>query len=260
MDTPQKIIYNAWKKTEKPILYETRDVKGEEIIRKVNFAVPEENKNYDPSYKGICNLCGKEAHGGIPVKKMFSSNYMDWALHKEPGATHICRECAFCVGMNPDGRTALFRYPVVAEETLHLCSRKQFREHLLDPPKPPFVMMFPISQKKHLFSKSRVSYSRERYFCNLEEITIPINSGIRKLVNDIEAWRGVGFRKADIEAARIPGNAIKKYRMNAYDMESLIEKMESAGRNVMFRIALEVSQKMEEEKAICYLGFKRKMK
>lgn len=194
-DTPQEVIYKAWKKTKKPVLYETKDAKGKQIIKEVHFAVPQENQNYDEFYEGKCNLCGEETCGGIPVNKIFSSNYMDWVWHKEPEATHICKACAFCVGMNPDGRTALFRYPIVAEETLHLCNRKQFKEHLLDPPKPPFVMMFPISQKKHLFSKTKVSYSREKYFCNLEELIIPIDRGIRGMISDIEAWKGAGFRK-----------------------------------------------------------------
>lgn len=99
MDTPQSVIYNAWKNTHKPIIYETLDAKGNPIKKEVDFAVPKENKFYDPEYKGRCNLCGEETHGGIPIKKMFSSNYMDWPIHKEPDSTHICEACAFCIGM-----------------------------------------------------------------------------------------------------------------------------------------------------------------
>jgi len=72
METPQNIIYNAWKDTPRPIIYETADAKGNPIIKEVGFAIPEENKSYDGSYIGSCNLCGKETYGGIPIKKMFS--------------------------------------------------------------------------------------------------------------------------------------------------------------------------------------------
>lgn len=260
MDTPQSIIYNAWKDTTKPIIYETVDAKGKPIIKEVDFAVPEENKSYDKSYSGSCNLCGKETYGGIPIKKMFSSKYMDWPIHKEPGATHVCRACAFCIGMNPIGRIALFRYPLVAEKTLHLCNRKQFREYLLRPPELPFVMIFPTSQKKHLFAKSKVSYSKENYFCNLEEITVPVNTGIKEIMTDVEALRGAGFTKDNISSARIPGNVIKKYNLGTCDHERLLEKMENLRESEMFNLALEISQKMEEEKAICYLGLTPKMK
>lgn len=260
MDTPQKLIYNAWLNTPKPIIYEAADTKGNVQRKEINFAIPEENAAYDENYKGLCNLCGEKANGGIPIKKMFSSNYMDWQMHKEPEATHVCRSCAFCIGMNPVGRIALFRYPIVAEKTLHLCSRKQFRDYLTNPPEPPFVMILPTSQKKHLFGKSKVSYSNQKYFCNLEEITVPVNTGIKQIIRDIEALRGAGFTKDNILYARIPGNVIKKYKIESYDYEKLLKKMEGLVKSGMFALALEVSQKMEEEKAICYLDLTPKAK
>lgn len=258
MDTPQNIIYSAWRNTLRPIIYETADAKGNPIKKEVDFAVPERNKNYDGSYSGPCNLCGQETNGGIPIKNMFSSNYMDWALHKEPEATHICKACAFCLGMNPAGRIALFRYPLVAEKTLHLCNKKQFRDFILNPPESPFVMIFPTSQKKHLFSKAKVSYSQENYFCNLEEIVVPVNKKIKLIVENIEALRGVGFRVADISAGRIPGNITKKYGFS--HVGRLVNIMSDIKRSEMFPLALEVAQKTEEEKAECYLDLTRKTK
>lgn len=257
---PSDLIYEAWKNTSKPIIYITSDTKGNQISKEIDFAIPEENPSYDLSYNGLCNLCGQETHEGIPIKKMFSSKYMDWPIHKEPEATHICKSCSFCIGMNPIGRIALFRYPVVADKTLHICNRKQFREYLLNPPEPPFIMIFPTSQKKHLFAKSKVSYSQDNYFCNLEEITIPVNKKIKQIMSDIEALRGVGFTKDNITMARIPGNIIKKYSLDTYDYERLIKRMEKLAESEMFSLSLEVSQKMEEEKAACYLGLILKTK
>lgn len=260
MDTPQKIIYKAWLASPKPIMYITKDKKIGEIKKEVDFAIPEKNGYYDGDYNGICNLCGEPMRGGIPVKKMFSSKYMDWAIHKEPESTHICKACAFCIGMNPIGRIALFRYPLVADTTLHLCNRMKFRNYLIVPPEPPFVMIFPTSQKKHLFAKSKVSYSRKNYFCNLEELTVPVSATIRMLITDIEALRGAGFTKDNISSTRIPGNVTKKYSLTCYDFENLISKMENLRKSEMFNLALEVSQKMEEEKAVCYLGLTPKTK
>lgn len=256
--TPSSIIYNAWRNTDKPIIYETTDTKGNINRKNVDFAVPENNEFYDPEYEGYCNVCGKHTVGGTPIKKMFSSNYMDWAIHNRPESTHICNNCSFCIGMNPVGRVVLFRYPVVAEKTLHLCNRKQFRDYLLNPPEPPFVMILPTSQKKHLFAKSKISYSRERYFCNLEEITVPVDGGINDILKIIEALRGIGFRSTDIANARVPGNVMKI--VNVTDAERIIETMQNIRNNEMFNLALEVAQKMNEEDARCYLDLKPTMK
>ncbi len=257
---PSYLIYEAWKKSKKPITYEVKNAKPSIEIKTIDFVNPEENPNYNESYTGLCNLCGKETHGGIPINKIFSAKYMDWSIHKEPEATHICKSCAFCIGMNPIGRITLFRYPVVADRELHLCNRNQFREYLLNPPEPPFIMIFPTSQKKHLFAKSKVSYSQDNYFCNLEEITVPVNKKIKQIMSDIEALRGIGFTKDNITMARIPGNIIKKYSLDTYDYERLITKMEKLAESEMFSLSLEVSQKMEEEKSACYLGLTLKTK
>lgn len=250
--TPQQLIYEAWKNTKKPLFFERSDAKGNIERKEINFAIPEENEFYNPEYKGICNLCGEPMKEGIPVKKVFSGNYMDWSIHKKAGETHICKYCLFCLGMNIEGRIALFRYPIVAEEEeLHLCNRKQFRDFLLNPPEPPFLMILPTSQKKHLFSKSKVSYSKKQYFCNLEEITFSVNDKIRKLVETIEALRGIGCKKEDIAAGSISGNVIKDYEV--YSLEKLIAIIEEIRKNPMFPLAIEVAQKAEKEKAICYL-------
>lgn len=257
---PQDIIYHAWMRTEKPLIYKTSDGKGNEIIKEVHFCDPVENKFYDDSYRGICNVCGKEMYGGIPAKKIFSSHYMDWPLHKEPQETHVCRACAFCIVMNPAGRVALFRYPLVAGKMLHLCNRKQFREYLLHPPEPPFVLIFPTSQKKHLFAKSKISYSKKCYFCNLEEMVIPVGAGISGMLDDIEAMRGIGFTKQDIVSSRISGNVIKKYALASGDYERILLKFEELHKSEMFPLALEVAQKMEEAWAQCYLDLTPKTK
>lgn len=158
--TQSELIYNAWLNTKKPIIYTIKDE-----LKEIEFANPEKNKFFDLNFKGICNVCGNNiTDGGIPVKKFFSAKYMDYGIHKRPSSTHICKSCAFCLGMNPNGRITLFRYPLVANlENMFLCNRKMFRDFLINPPEPPFIMLFPISQKKHLFSKSKISFSNENF-------------------------------------------------------------------------------------------------
>ena len=258
MYTPQSIIYNAWKNTERPIIYETVDAKMNVKKKELNFADPLNNAFYDKNYEGKCNMCGEHVRGGIPVKKFFSSKYMDWAIHKSCESTHICAACGFCAGMNPSGRIALFRYPIVAEKTLHVCNKKQFRGFLMSRPDPPFVMILPTSQKKHLFSKSMVSYLRDNFYCNVEEITVPANNRITDIIMTIEALLGIGIRKTDIESGKLPCGILKTVSVS--DSEKILEIMESIKRNEMFLIAIEVAQKMGEEESRCYLGLKPKTK
>lgn len=256
--TPQSIIYNAWKNTEKPIIYETVDAKGNTKRKELDFAVPEKNAFYDTNYDGECNVCGEYTHGGIPIKKMFSSSYMDWAIHKSCESTHICSACSFCVGMNPNGRIALFRYPIVAEKTLHLCNKRQFRDFLMNPPEPPFVMILPTSQKKHLFAKSKVSYSKENFLCNVEEITIPVNKSIADVIMAIEALRGIGIKRSDIESGKLPCGILKIASVS--ESEKILKTIENVRNDQMFILAIEVAQKMNEEEARCYLDLTPKMK
>lgn len=121
--TVQQIIYEAWLNTPKPLKYSTSAADGTHVVKDVNFFDPLDHTSFDPDYHGRCTMCGEEVVGGIPVKKALGSTYMDWGIHKDPEATHLCRACAFCLLMNAkEGRTALFRFAFVASrEELKLC-------------------------------------------------------------------------------------------------------------------------------------------
>ena len=252
--TPASMIYNGFrKKYPEPFLYHTKNGKGEEVTKEVYFADQLKNKFYQPTAEGRCNLCGESLKdGGIPVKKLLGASYMDWAIHKAPEEKYLCTACAFCLGMNPEGRIALFRYPIVAAgEDLHLCNRAEMREFLLHPPDPPFVMILPTSQKKHLFAKAKISYSRERFFCNLEERTIKVSGEIQRLVKTIEALRGLGINKNMILEKVIPTPFFRQFSVET--VEKVLTTMEQMGRDEMFPLAMEVAQKMSEEEAKCYM-------
>ncbi len=255
-----EIIYNSWKQSGNPLKYATADAKGNRIVKDVNFADPTKHPNYDGEFVGECNLCGKPFKGGIPVKKLLGSSYMDWAVHKNPDGTHICEACSFCLAMNPEGRIALFRYAIIADgEELRLCNRAEMRDALINPPQPPFVAIVPVSQKKHLFSKAKISFSRDNFFCSLEEMTVPVDlEAFKALIEKIEALRGVGIVKTDIEAGRIGGFFIKNY--DIMSQEKALEIIAECRKSEMFQLALFLAQKAEEDYAECFLDFRLKAK
>jgi CRISPR type IV-associated protein Csf1 len=252
--TPTQLIYRAWKNTPKPILYDTADEKGNKITVECPFMDPLKNKDYDPRWQGRCQICGAEVVGGVPASKAISSAYTDWSMHKEPTSTHICAACNFCMLVNArEKRTSLLKFSFSAGQILELCNRKNMRDRLLDPPAPPFVMVCAVSQKKHLSTKSRISYSRERFTCMLEEEAVSCElDAIRQMMPLIEALRGIGMTKDEIAAGQVRYDKIKPYGMAAYD--KIKQMLGKHAKSRMFNLCLFVAQKMSEEDAICFLA------
>lgn len=251
--TPTQLIYRAWQNTPRPIIYHTHDAKGSDIETLCEFSSPEDHLNFETGWRGKCSICGAESSGGIPNGKMLSSNYTDWDKHKNPQGTHVCVACAMTMLLNTvSHRCGLFRYSFCASETLEILNRPQLRDRLLDPPKPPFVMVGAVSQKKHLAIKSHVSYTRERYVCMLEEEAIEVELQCAKdTMNVIEALRGIGFTKDEISTGKIRFDKIKDYKFDAYDKINHLLRPCMGTR--LFYLCLFAAQKMNEEEAICFL-------
>ena len=248
-----QIIYEAWKRTGTPE-YHTRDGSGNDIVIACEFLNPMEHLAYDAAWVGVCMVCGAETEGGIPHKKMLGDTYTDWGIHKMPESSHICKACAFCLLLNPaKGRIALKNYSYIAADRLYICNRAEMRDWLVDPPEPPFVAVVTISQKKHLATKAAVSYRRERYACMLEEERIYVDlAAMQNCMRLVEALRGIGMTKTDIETRRIKYSLVKRW--NTGQMVETVKRLNEHDKTRILPLALHVAQKMEEEEAICYLG------
>lgn len=252
---PTELIYNAWKNTKRPIIYETLDDKGNNKIVSCEFLAPYSHK-YFKKEKGICPICGTEAKTGISSNKFFSANYTDWNIHKDPAGTMVCESCAFTMMLNSEsGRMTLSRYSFCASKTLEIMNRGECRDRLLNLPEPPFVMAIAVSQKKHLAIKSKISYSKEYCLINLEEDTIPVNAEeIKKYIEIIEALRGIGFTKIEIERKKIRFDRIKMYGISAMTkIEDLYNRLSDLR---LLKLSVFVAKKMKLEESECYLDLK----
>lgn len=253
-----ELIYEAWGKTPKPILYHTNDAKGSPLTVVCDFMDPKKHKFYTEG-TGICPICGKSVSEGIPSKKFFSANYTDWQYHKEPTGELVCSACAFTMLLNPkEGRMTLSRYSFCASETLKILNRGQVRDRLISPPEPPFVFAIAVSQKKHIAIKSKLSYSKKHFLVNLEEDTIPVDRDIcNRYIFIAEALRGIGFTKEEIERKQIRFDKIKNYKS---DTVEIIEKLyQEMSDKRLAKMTIYVSKKMELEEAECYMGLTPKM-
>lgn len=261
--TPEKLVYEGWRNTPKPIIYHTHDGKGNEINTECSFFEPQQSEDFEANAKGICTVCGEELkEGGIKSKKLFSNNYTDWSVHKNPEGRYVCAACAFCILLNPaPGRVSLKKYSFVASrDRLKICNRAEMRDVLLEPPKPPFVAVCSESQKKHLITKAAISYSRERYYCNLEERVIPVRrEKMIALVRETEVLNSLGVAKAEMLSGRVNISRL----FSVYDFEGcerIMKRVEAIKDEPELPIALFVGQKIDEEEALCCMGLQRKTK
>ncbi len=255
--TPTQLAYAAWQNTPQPMIYETRDDKGNDLTVEVVLVSPESRAHYDAEWAGVCQICGGEFIGGVPAEKFLGTNYTDWSIHKAPESTHICGACVWAMSLNAErSRQTLSRYSFVASATgLTLCNRAQMRDALTNPPEPPFVAVVAASQKKHLVTKALASHSRERYWCMLEEERVDIRLDMfRRYIAIIEALRGLGATKDEIGACNFRYERLREWGQENF--ERIVDLLCPYIKDRAFKLALHVAQKNDSEEAYkCYLGF-----
>ena len=256
---PTAIVYDSWLYTGNPITFKTTNQNGETTEKQCYFMNPLQHKYFKESLSGICTICGEDISGGFQANRYFSSNYTDWGIHKEPEATGVCKSCAFTMLLNVEsGRMALSRYSFCAHRELELLSLKDARKRIANPPNPPFVLVVATSQKKHLAIKAKTSYSRDYFYCNLEENVVAVNRiKAETYLNVMESLRGIGFSKEQIKNKSLPFDKLKKYEMSG--AQKIEELYASMNEKTLFDLCLHVAQKNEEEESICYLNLTRKM-
>lgn len=254
------IGYEAWLKTDRPIIYNTRDEKGDVKVVNVDLLSPEMHERFVSDASGECVVCGSNFTGGVLASRMFGTNYTDWSRHKNPEGQHVCRACAWSMMLNvATGRQMLSRYSFVAStDGLVLCNRIEMRDALVNPPVAPFVAVCAVSQKKHLLTKAPVSYSRDRFQVMLEEEIVDITlTDFIKDVKTVEALRGLGCTKEEIESRNFRYERLKDWGME--NMESVLDILMPMAKRRQFQVALFVAQKNEDqEDCRCYLNFKQR--
>ena len=246
MKTTQ-LIYEAWKNSVHPLPYETSVEK-----REVELLDPINDKHYSPDADGACYLCGGSVTGGIPKNKLLKETFTDHSFAKSPSSDWICSGCAFTILTNPNRRQALRWFTFCAAETLTICNRQQFRDFLVSPPEPPFVLSATVSQKKHIAIKSAVSYSRDRYLANLEDETIDVNRQvITRDLDLIEALMGLGFSKTNISEMNLSRKTEPELTTGA--ISELIDLISQAAKDRTFALAIYAAQEKTQEESECYM-------
>jgi len=197
----------------------------------------------------ICWLCGGEVAGnqGMPTKKAIKPTFTDHPYARCQASVSICAGCAFCLSARE-----LRNYSILATSTrLQHPFRSQWRDILIHPPEPPFVMCLAVSGQKHLSFKAPVNLDQRRFTVMLEERAVHVIPTKLKYcieaVEDLYVW----FSKDEIATGRYSQHKIKECSLRRWeDLEIVV-----AGWREMplFDLALFVAQKREkpeEEKAV----------
>lgn len=130
-------------------------------------------------HAGECAMCGGHYNKGDVVEPFKpEASFTDYTALAFPQATHICGACK-----------ALWRREfmqtyskvVVSEEGMHMFASNDNQAYwLLEPPKPPFMMLISDQQLMHIVWKTPVSLSRDFYFVRLGEKTFSIRRNLLK--------------------------------------------------------------------------------
>lgn len=257
---PTHLIYQAWKETkdEKGVIKQnTKDAKGNEIIRDIKFVDPMQEKDME-EHTGYCFLCGEPMKQGMKLKKVFSNVFTDWNIAKNPSGTHVCPACCFSI-LTSKERYGIRTFSNVAnQERLWLPNRKELRGFLVKPPEPPFVINLAVSQKKHIAFKGEVNYSRDIYTVMYEEMPVIINRYEFKKVLDLVEHFLYGFTKTEISTGEYNQKRVLDFGMEAWELFE--ERIKPYRGNPLLDVTMFVAQRIENEEELkCFMVSELKM-
>ena len=215
--------------------YETRDGKGNEIVKTVKI------KEYPvETVEFVCPICKKNETNGVKAKKIISSNFTDYAFIGE----YICPECAKLF--------SLYFYNYIVDPCgIRLVNVRQLKDELCKWQKPPFRFIITTSQKKHLFYRSQVNYSADRYAVNLEtEVIYTTPDRMKQLFGFVESLITLGASKKAMVNGEISFSVLQKTGFKA--LEYLQRELQKSRE---IQIPLYCGQKLEktEEECLCSL-------
>lgn len=220
----------------KILLYETRDGKGNDLVKEVTI------KEFDgKSVEFDCPFCGGHFDYGIPIKKIVSGNFTDWASVGD----YVCRSCSELFSL-------YFYSYIVDPDGIRLLNVRQIRDEITREQKPPFRFIITTSQKKHLFFDAPMNYSSQHFAVKLERETICTSVSRQKCLFDfVECMQGLGASKSALARGEIPLEVLKKVGFRAQDF--LFSAL-TTSREI--QIPLFCGQKSEkpEEEILCILN------
>ena len=143
-----------------------------------------------------CWLCGLPTCGrGEYIATGIRPGFADRGLARSMTSASICEHCAWCFVQNLPMRI----YSILATtDGIKLMRRNDWRDVVLNPPKPPWVGLAAESGQKFLFYRCDPNYSNRQPHIQWEEETVTIEIGTPALLEVIERLLDKGFSKTEV--------------------------------------------------------------
>lgn len=216
-----------------------------------------------------CWLCGGDTERlGWHIKDVIGAAFTDTSSAASPSSQTVCYSCAALLkkeawgmacskyGHSPyfpikDGKKPfmsnwMFASHVISKESWVMPSRQEMREHLLNPPNPPFVMSLADMGKIHVLFRCRVSNDADHFFINMDAETILIHRPtFKEILNAVEDgymdFSKEGILTGNYNQAAIMRSGLKRWR----EVEDRI-KPHREKNNDMLRVAVFVAIKRSD--------------
>lgn len=214
------------------ILYNTRDEKGNDIVKEVQI------KEYIPvKAKVTCGICQRSAEQGIPVKKIVSANFTDWAYVGE----YVCEECSRLFSL-------YFYSYEVSPDGIKLFNAREASAQILGPHKAPFRIIITKSRKKHLFYRSVLNYKDDAFCINLEdEQILTTKQRMQELFDFVECMMALGQSKMQMADGELSMQVATKVGLNAL---LYLRKEIETSREIQIPLFCGQARNVSEEEAI----------
>lgn len=221
---------------DKTIQYNTRDGKGNDIIKDVKIKQFTQHE-----HEFVCPVCKRYSTVGVKTKDIVSSNFTDWAYVGD----YVCPSCSELFSL-------YFYNYIVDSDGIRLLNVRELREQLTKPQKPPFLFVITTSQKKHLFYRSTWNYHDGRFAVNLETETIYTTPERMKTLFDfVECLQTLGCSKEAMKNGEISYKAAEKVGFKAiFTLKSELQK----SREIQIPLYCGQKRDITEEDAICCIN------
>lgn len=190
-----------------------------------------------------CWLCGGDTHGiGWHKKYAIPDTFCEMNYVKRHDSNAVCQACVATIATagwhqyvaayperglwayfpEKEGKTKrpfmwLYTSHVFSTDYHESPSRGRWRELLVNPPQPPFLMIMAIGGKKHIIFRGKISYSRDVFFVQADnESVCVIATEYAECLTDFELLYNLGFSKDSIVSGDYHTGQLAKVGLTAW--------------------------------------------
>lgn len=219
-----------------------------------------------------CWLCGGPTHGkGWPLSKGLKPTFTDFSQAKAPHSLSVCGACvalsdssAYTQYAEKTGRPTtfplkpgktyarplnwLYMSHVITLDDHQTPDRKAWRDILLNPPEPPFVMAMAVNGKKHVIFRSVVNQSRDNFVVQADETRVQVGREVfTQMLTEFEEAYALGFSKDSLLTGTYNQASVLKVGVGRWrEIEARMERWRKTAPGMM-QLAHFCGQKPKEE-------------